>query len=257
MFLKYIVKTDDKALQSYYDKIKLYDSPVHPNIKDAFAFANSCRDKEIDRFWSRGTYFWGFIIASFGAYMAVLNAALKDGVPLCLQSVCDISFSAKAILFVLSFVCFIFCLSWQLVHKASKYWQENWEIHIGYLEKEYIGKIYETHLDTAKKGFGWNPLSKSPYDFSVSKISLFCSILLSFISGFLWLFHLGLMFDFFGKDLTGISDYCCFKYLVIVFVIYLQIIFIVAYCCNISGNKQKEDKGPTFVQGSFSDTEVK
>lgn len=252
MFLKYIVKTDDKALQSYYDKIKLYDSPVHPNIKDAFAFANSCRDKEIDRFWSRGTYFWGFIIASFGAYMAVLNAALKDGVPLCLQSVCDISFSAKAILFVLSFVCFIFCLSWQLVHKASKYWQENWEIHIGYLEKEYIGKIYETHLNTAKKGFGWNPLSKSPYDFSVSKISLFCSMLLTFISGFLWLFHLGLMICDLEKESSGQTVCLWLKVVSIVVLFCLQFLFLVFYSDSICGNKQKKNTTIKFDQSEQS-----
>lgn len=28
-------------------------------VKRAFKFANKCRDKEIDRFWTRGLYFWG------------------------------------------------------------------------------------------------------------------------------------------------------------------------------------------------------
>ena len=72
-------------------------------INKAFDFANNCRDKEIDRFWTRGLYFWGFIVASFGTYMAVLNASLKiadsgERVRLSFFAFLEMSFVSKAIL---------------------------------------------------------------------------------------------------------------------------------------------------------------
>lgn len=114
-------------------------------LKNAFNFANSCRDKEIDRFWSRGLYFWGFIVAYFTAYFVTLSNIIpresEDYVDLTFEQFLLIPFMGKLILFVISFVIFIFCLSWLLVHKGSKYWQENWEEHIYQLEKNYMGHI--------------------------------------------------------------------------------------------------------------------
>lgn len=164
-------------------------------LEHAFGFANSCRDKEIDRFWTRGLYFWGFIAASFGAYMAVFNASLKNDsgikIQLSFESILEMSFTAKTALFVLSFICFIFCLSWLLVHKGSKFWQQNWEHHICYLENEYMGKIYKSHLDSENnKKFNKNIFKTNAYDFSVSKISLLCSMLLTVCSFCLAIFHL-------------------------------------------------------------------
>lgn len=69
--------------KKYAKMVGLKDEKINENIakqnkiNKAFEFANDCRDKEIDRFWTRGLYFWGFIVASFGTYMAVLNASLK------------------------------------------------------------------------------------------------------------------------------------------------------------------------------------
>ena len=93
-------------------------------INKAFDFANNCRDKEIDRFWTRGLYFWGFIVASFGTYMAVLNASLKiadsgERVRLSFFAFLEMSFVSKAILAVIAYICFVFCFSWLAIHKAQ------------------------------------------------------------------------------------------------------------------------------------------
>ncbi|MBQ1670780.1 MAG: hypothetical protein II070_03230, partial [Treponema sp.] len=62
--------------------------------KNAFNFANSCRDKEIDRFWSRALYFWGFIAASFTAYITVLKLSLGCK-SLTLENIIGMDFTAK------------------------------------------------------------------------------------------------------------------------------------------------------------------
>ena len=209
------------------------------NLEAAFNFANSCRDKEIDRFWSRGLYFWGFITASFAAYMAVFILALGQNVngaqnALCMQNILAMSFTSKLVLFVLAFICFIFCLSWQLVHKASKYWQESWEKHIKYLEDGYIGRIYDSWI--IKKD-GKCPFSVKAYNYSVSKISSLCSILLAVVSACLAVFHLVILF----KEFFNIFEKEC-KCTIAGFVILLALIFIICYCCFCKGNKKSKKK---------------
>ena len=182
--------------KSYDDMIKFppNNKSVDRARKNAFKFANDCRNKEIDRFWTRGLYFWGFIVASFGAYMAVFNAALKndDGLKdaVSLSAILEMSFTAKLVLFILSFICFVFCLSWLLVHKGSKFWQKNWERHIDCLEGAYMGKVYKSHLDTNNKcEFDGLIFNTKAYDYSVSKVSLLCSMLLCICSLSLLAFH--------------------------------------------------------------------
>lgn len=149
--------------------------------KNAFDFANSCRDKEIDRFWSRALYFWGFIAAAFTAYITVLKLSLGQHC-FCLKTITELNFTAKIILALLSFVCFVFCLLWQLIHKASKFWQENWEKYVCEFEAEVLGKeVYgKSKKDEIDSSFF--PLSLKPYGYSVSKISSSSAVLLTVLS---------------------------------------------------------------------------
>ena len=211
-------------------------SKTDPHLAAAFDFANGCRDKEIDRFWSRGLYFWGFITASFAAYMAVFNVSLgqnENGVQnaLCLQNIIAMSFVSKFILFVIAFICFVFCLSWQLAHKASKYWQESWEKHITYLEEKYIGRIYDSSIVLKK---GWCPFTVNAYNYSVSKISSLCSILLVFVSLGLAIFHAVIL-------ILSCFPQCqilkCCKCLCALGVVFLALVFVFRYFMCCIGNK--------------------
>ena len=215
------------------------------NLEAAFNFANSCRDKEIDRFWSRGLYFWGFITASFAAYMAVFILALgqnENGAQnaLCMQNILAMSFTSKLVLFVLAFICFIFCLSWQLVHKASKYWQESWEKHIKYLEDGYIGRIYDSWIILKEEAKC--PFSVKAYNYSVSKISSLCSILLSFVSLGLVFFHVAIMLPIF----FSISE----KWLELIFAILLIVASLLFLFCfyrrNCKGNNSSKNEEVVF-----------
>lgn len=222
-----------------YEKMMGFQNEKKIKRKEAFEFINSCRDKEIDRFWTRGLYFWGFIAASFGAYMAVFDAALandcKGGkVPISLQAILSMSFTAKVALFVLSFICFVFCLSWLYVHKGSKFWQQNWEAHLCCIEKDCRGKIYKTCLDTNNgNDFSKFPFTTKAYDFSVSKISLLCSMLLSFCSFGQVLFH---WFIFFPEFILNIKNNFCIKSALLWILIALVLLFLIFYLLKIKGN---------------------
>ncbi len=215
------------------------------NLAAAFNFANSCRDKEIDRFWTRGLYFWGFITASFAAYMAVFNIALghnENGVQnaLCLQNILAMSFMSKFVLFVLAFICFVFCLSWQLAHKASKYWQESWEKHIKYLEEKYIGMIYDSSIILKK---GECPFSLKPYNYSVSKISSLCSILLLLVSMGLFIFHGSVLI---ASCTTLWQILKCCKCLCAFGVVFLALVFIYCFSKCCIGNKSSDKSEVVF-----------
>lgn len=218
-------------------------------INKAFDFANNCRDKEIDRFWTRGLYFWGFIAASFGTYMAVLNASLKiadsgERVRLSFSALLEMSFMSKAILAVIAYICFVFCFSWLAIHKGSKYWQENWETHLDYLEDDVIGKIYWTYIDPRNNcKFKKSPISTQAYDFSVSKISLLCSLLLSFCSFLLFMFHCILLF--LKEDIVNSifnKEFCItltFKSVIIFLILFAAIIFLIFFWISADGNAHK------------------
>ena len=239
----------DMETLSYLEMVELnFAGPIqstgNDKLKAALKFADRCRDKEIDRFWQRGLYFWGFIVSSFGAYMAVFNAALdselnKGKVRLSLAAILDMSFTAKIILVVLAFICFIFCFSWFLVHKGSKFWQENWEAHVYLLEGFIMGKIYSSHLDTKKpyKLGKWNPTK--PYNFSVSKISVLCSLLLAICSFLLFVFHCAVLTGYFLKKFSII--YLVNKKMgVSMLVIVGMIVFTILFIKKIEGNKDKD-----------------
>lgn len=162
--------------------------------KNAFDFANSCRDKEIDRFWSRALYFWGFIAAAFTAYITVLKLSLGQRC-FCFKTITELNFTVKIILALLSFVCFVFCLMWQLIHKASKFWQENWEKYVCEFEDEVFGEEVYRKLKKDKIDGSFFPLSLKPYGYSVSKISSSSAVLLTVLSFVFTIFNFANLFQ--------------------------------------------------------------
>jgi hypothetical protein len=90
------------------------------------------RDFEIDKFWTRSAYFWGFIVLIFGAYIDVTTGKHAS--------------QAKTMYLDLYLILLggIFSVAWLLAIKGSKRWQENWEAHIGKLEDDITGPLYKT-----------------------------------------------------------------------------------------------------------------
>lgn len=99
-------------------------------VKAAYAKVWEIRNFEIDKFWTRAAYFWGFIVLIFGGYISVITSNKN-----LLEPHLDLFLLCLGLLF---------SLAWLLVIRGSKCWQENWESHIDMLEDFISGPIYKT-----------------------------------------------------------------------------------------------------------------
>jgi hypothetical protein len=149
-------------------------SNISPNTKsvqniidtkqtEALKYALDIRKFEIELYWKRATYFWAFIAATFAGYFALIT---KEG-----------KTDNKSILIV-CILGFLFSFSWYFVNRGSKFWQNNWERHVDYLEDEIIGPLYKTVKNPADCNF-FNPVKE--YPFSVSKINQLLSLMITAI----------------------------------------------------------------------------
>lgn len=101
-------------------------------LEKAYTKAWENRDFEINKFWTRAAYFWGFIVLIFGGYLTLLTSE---------HNIKALAMNFDLYLLLLGF---LFSLSWYLVIRGSKVWQENWEAHIDHLEDLVSGPLYRT-----------------------------------------------------------------------------------------------------------------
>lgn len=123
-------------------------------MREAYKRAWETRNFEIDKFWIRTAFFWGFIAIIFGGYITIMTNENN-------QNLIALNFDIYLILLGI-----IFSVAWFLVVLGSKNWQENWEAHIDMLEDSITGPLYKTIN-----------CSSIPY-YSVSKINIFLSVLI-------------------------------------------------------------------------------
>ncbi|CAM7271703.1 TPA: hypothetical protein SM709_001203 [Escherichia coli] len=123
---------DNKEYQRHFGIIT--DELQKPSDKHLRAFTQvaDIRKFEIEMYWKRATYFWTIIAITFTGYFALASAN---------------SFPFKnAFSLLLSSMGSVFTLSWFLVNRGSKYWQENWENHLDLMENGITGPLYKTVL---------------------------------------------------------------------------------------------------------------
>ena len=113
-----------------------------------FDAAFATRQFEIDLFWKRSFFFWGFIAAAF-----VAVAALEG--------------KSRVLATLVSGFGMVCSLGWTLANRGSKYWQEQWETKIEAVEDSVTGPLFKTRERSQAKGW-W--LSGRPY--SVSKLAI-------------------------------------------------------------------------------------
>ncbi|MEC0249347.1 hypothetical protein P4H65_26560 [Paenibacillus chitinolyticus] len=138
----------------------------------ALKMALDIRKFEIDMYWKRATYFWTFIGATFAGYFLLINGNVGTAGRLYWGHI-----------LIVSVLGFLFSFSWFLVNRGSKFWQNNWERHVDFLEDEIMGPLYKTVTNPKNSKF-LNPLSE--YPLSVSKINQILSLFITVI----WLFLL-------------------------------------------------------------------
>ncbi|OJF70351.1 hypothetical protein BK026_17085 [Alteromonas sp. V450] len=114
----------------------------------AFEVALATRNFEIELFWKRSVFFWGFIASSFVGYASLIKA----------------SSGLSVVIACFGFVC---SFAWALVNRGSKRWQENWELIVADLEDEVTGSLF-TKRESKCKGTSW----LSARNYSVSKVTI-------------------------------------------------------------------------------------
>jgi hypothetical protein len=124
--------------------------------------AYEIRNFEIDKYWQRSTYFTLFISAIFIGYYQ--------------DSLQNNSF-LRIVLEILGF-----CVSyiWYLSNRGAKFWQENWEKHIDFLEDD-VGKLYKSVFIKKNKFsdiLGAYPISPAKCNTMISIIITFAWFLL-------------------------------------------------------------------------------
>lgn len=113
-------------------------------------YAVEHRKFEIERFWQRSIFFWGFIAAAFVAYAALYTHSATGNA-------------------LLLFACFglISSIAWALQNRGSKYWQEAWEQKVAQVEKDVLGvSLFANVEDVLSKGV-WGARK-----YSVSKLAI-------------------------------------------------------------------------------------
>lgn len=124
--------------------------------KAYYDISNDTRKFEIELFWRRSLFFWGFIASAF-AFLGFF-------------------YSERGLSLVISGFGLIGSLSWTLANRGSKYWFENWEKKVRKSENEITGKLfgdpepepkYESLLKTIWHGKIWDRRR-----YSVSKLAI-------------------------------------------------------------------------------------
>jgi len=129
------------------------DGCYYKKAKAALDRAHEIRKFEIGLLWERAKY-----VATFQTF---LFAAL------------GVSFSVddpKSVVYILRIIiCIVGVYSsffWCLINKGSKFWHENWERHIDFLEDEFDGRLHKTVLHE----HGRQPYSVSRVNISISRL---------------------------------------------------------------------------------------
>lgn len=117
-------------------------------LEKAFARSWENRDFEIDKFWTRAAYFWGFIVLIFGGYITILTGEHTHKA---------LNMHLDLYLLLLGF---LFSISWYLVILGSKTWQRNWEEHIDSLENFVSGPLYKTVFYSGNRFYSVSKLNE-------------------------------------------------------------------------------------------------
>ncbi|MEG6509265.1 hypothetical protein V6C03_09805 [Methyloligella sp. 2.7D] len=118
--------------------------------------AADTRKFEIDLFWKRSLFFWGFIAAAFLAYGALGSRPQDDAV----------------LLLTISSFGFVCSVAWTLANRGSKYWQMAWEAKLETYEDVLVkGLFTEAITPREDDAHWWGVLSRKSH-YSVSRLAI-------------------------------------------------------------------------------------
>ncbi len=117
---------------------------------------------EMELYWKRATYFWGFLAVSFTAYFILADAKYAKRYDL---------------IMIVNSLGLIFSFGWYLVNRGSKYWQNNWFFVISSLEEMLNTPIHGLKRKHKHRSWHWI----GAYPFSVTKIHQIISFFITLV----------------------------------------------------------------------------
>ncbi|CAM4069147.1 hypothetical protein PARU111607_02635 [Palleronia rufa] len=151
---KFMSAEEEKLRETYLKYLGIEGKHNKNKRRTALDRAWSTRNFEIEMYWKRSIYFWGFQIVFLGSFLLLIGAYI------------DSEASNRILVFVIlvsiALLASFFAFVWTLVERGSKDWQDNWERHIDLLGDEFTGALYKTYLfSKVNKKDGYAPYSVS------------------------------------------------------------------------------------------------
>lgn len=104
------------------------DGAASKAVGAALDRAHDLRRFEIENYWRRSTYFWGFQLAALAALAIARQSGQLD----------------PHVLTIIAILGMVTAYTGFLTAKGSKFWQRNWESHVDLLEDTVEGKLHKT-----------------------------------------------------------------------------------------------------------------
>ncbi len=221
-------------MEHYEDLIKPNKIKNAPDYEATLETAWKVRDFEIGMFWQRTAYFSVLVGALFVAYYTIIGKEGND-------------YSAVYTLLI-SFLGFLASLVWWLSNKGSKFWQENWELHIDYIEKiSKQNKIHSTILSKPEKKLF--PLGAKA--FSMSKLNMLFSFAVC-ISWLLMLLNNIMHFFPYKEELANLVSAATID--LILFILSILTLIIISICINkyCRSNLKPYKRGMIYKDGKVT-----
>lgn len=146
-------------------------------LREAYKRAHDIRKFEIEMYWRRSAYLWAFQAVAFAALGAIFASTNNIGwecpeIPSGNFDICATKRSRLIIATAVWSFGLVTSIVWVMLLQGAKFWQNNWERHVDYLEAQFSGHLYKTY-----------PTEDSTAPYSVSKLNR----LVATCTVFLWL----------------------------------------------------------------------
>lgn len=121
---------EEERLRRYRARLALPAKKPSAQYKAALDRAHELRRFEIENYWRRSTYFWGFQLAALAALAVARQSGTIDPIVLMIVAILGMATAYTG----------------YLTAQGSKFWQRNWEGHVDLLENEVEGLLHKTVL---------------------------------------------------------------------------------------------------------------
>src|SRR5262249_24545119 len=122
------------VLDKYFETLNI-DKDDRMKRRRALSRAYQQRSFEIEHYWKRATYFWGFQIAIFAAFGFLWREITGPD---------DKSAEWLPVAALLTVLGVLTAVGNYLAARGSRFWQKNWEAHIDALEGDIEGHLHKT-----------------------------------------------------------------------------------------------------------------